>query len=292
VLDQPADWPSIPYGFPLSNQCHRVVDQRGRDRPDWVPGELWVGGIGVAKGYRGDPRSTAARFVEHADRRWFRTGDLVRYRPGGVLEFLGRLDHQVKVQGNRIELGEVEAALRDCRQVAHAVVVAAGRGLAQHLVAFVVADADDLDLDVVRAHTAVAVPAYMLPARYYVLDELPLNHNGKVDRATLATWTSTEEAAAPSEPPHDGWEQTLAAEWDLLLDNKVHSREDNFFALGGNSMLATRLVGALRARFGAATSVRDLFTSPTVAGMANLLAHHANDQTPSQDQAKERGDVP
>ncbi|HEY0465009.1 MAG TPA: amino acid adenylation domain-containing protein, partial [Polyangiaceae bacterium] len=103
----PSHWRSVPYGLPLRNQCYRVVDDRGRDCPDWVSGELWIGGLGVAAGYRGDPEQTAAKFVEHAGRRWYRTGDLGRYWPDGTLEFLGRLDQQVKIRGHRIELGEI-----------------------------------------------------------------------------------------------------------------------------------------------------------------------------------------
>src|SRR5207248_2288218 len=110
----PDGWRSVPYGFPLRNQRFRVVDARGRDCPDWVAGELWIGGIGVARGYRGDLVRTAERFVTVSGERWYRTGDLGRYRPDGTLEFLGRRDHQVKVGGHRIELGEIEAALTGC----------------------------------------------------------------------------------------------------------------------------------------------------------------------------------
>ncbi|MEV6041781.1 amino acid adenylation domain-containing protein, partial [Nonomuraea sp. NPDC052116] len=122
----PAHWTSIPYGLPLRNQRYRVVDGRGRDCPDWVAGELWIGGAGVAIGYRGDPETTSAKFVESGGERWYRTGDLGRYWPDGTLEFLGRADHQVKIRGHRIELGEIEAALEASPQVARAVAVAVG----------------------------------------------------------------------------------------------------------------------------------------------------------------------
>ncbi|MFJ2767106.1 amino acid adenylation domain-containing protein [Streptomyces sp. NPDC087300] len=126
VADIPEHWRSIPYGKPLRNQRFRVVDGRGRDCPDWVPGELWIGGAGVALGYRGAPGLTAESFVEHHDERWYRTGDLGRYWPDGNLEFLGRLDHQVKINGFRVELGEIEAGLQGHPEVASAVVVRAG----------------------------------------------------------------------------------------------------------------------------------------------------------------------
>ncbi|MEU7688210.1 non-ribosomal peptide synthetase, partial [Streptomyces spectabilis] len=287
VLGQLPDWPSIPYGFPLRNQHHRVVDQQGRNRPDWVPGELWIGGAGVAKGYRGNPESTASRFVEHEGERWFRTGDLVRYRPGGVLEFLGRIDHQVKIQGYRIELGEIETALLGCEQVDRAAVVAVGTGLARHLVAFVVPSIDRPNLEKIRTQVATALPTYMCPARYYIVDEVPLSANGKIDRTALLSWTSMDQAAVPGEPPRPGWEQKLAAEWDLLLENKVRSRQDNFFGLGGNSVLATRLARALRTKFSTQTSVRELFTSSTVAEMAALLASRADGQIAADRKAPE-----
>ncbi|NYZ18055.1 amino acid adenylation domain-containing protein, partial [Azospirillum sp. RWY-5-1] len=133
----PPGWRSIPYGFPLANQRYRVVDGLGRDCPDWVPGELWIGGAGVATGYRGDAATTAVRFVEREDGRWYRTGDLGRYWPDGTLEFLGRADHQVKVRGHRIELGEVEAALEAHPSVAQAVVVAVGGRGRRRLAGFV-----------------------------------------------------------------------------------------------------------------------------------------------------------
>nr|WP_198015488.1 non-ribosomal peptide synthetase [Marichromatium purpuratum] len=125
-LPLPPHWRSIPYGRPLANQRYRVVDAQGRDCPDWVPGELWIGGLGVALGYCGDPELTAQRFVEHAGERWYRTGDQGRYWPDGTLEFLGRLDHQVKVRGHRIELGEIEAALNGQAEIARAVALTHG----------------------------------------------------------------------------------------------------------------------------------------------------------------------
>jgi dihydroaeruginoic acid synthetase len=128
VTKVPGHWRSIPYGHPLRGQKYRVVDGRGRDCPDFVPGELWIGGAGVARGYRGDPEQTAERFVEHDGSRWYRTGDLGRYWPDGILEFLGRLDHQVKINGHRVELGEIEAAVRTHPGVDAAVVVRTADG--------------------------------------------------------------------------------------------------------------------------------------------------------------------
>ncbi|MFJ2743753.1 amino acid adenylation domain-containing protein [Streptomyces sp. NPDC087440] len=144
-------WRSVPYGKPLRNQKFRVVDERGQDCPDWVPGELWIGGTGVAEGYRGDPELSAQRFVAHAGERWYRTGDLGRYWPDGNLEFLGRLDHQVKINGFRVELGEIETCLQAHPEIAQAVVVAFTEGH-QELVAAVVEHGPVVD------HGPVAAP--------------------------------------------------------------------------------------------------------------------------------------
>lgn len=142
-LPLPKDWKSIPYGRPLTNQAYRIVDSKGRDCPDWVAGELWIGGAGVASGYRGDAALSAERFVEGNGSRWYRTGDLGRYWPDGTIEFLGRKDFQVKIRGHRIELGEIEAALKQHPGVRDAVVMAAGdpRGTRQ-LVGYIVPDRD------------------------------------------------------------------------------------------------------------------------------------------------------
>lgn len=268
----PSDWPSIPYGSPLTNQRHRIVDHLGRDRPDWAAGELWIGGTGVARGYRGDPHLTADRFVEHADLRWYRTGDLARYRPAGLVEFLGRTDHQVELQGNRIELGEVETALRDCPGVSQAVCLPTGDGLARRLVAFVIArGSTSIELGMVRQHIAGILPKHMHPANYYVIDTLPLTRNGKVDRAVLSEWISTDDDIPCSEPPRAGWEQILAAEWRVLLPAAPSSRRDSFYALGGNSVLATQLASVLRRKYGIPVKIRDLFSSTTLADMASSI---------------------
>ncbi|MFB9682542.1 AMP-binding protein, partial [Streptosporangium vulgare] len=145
VAHVPAHWTSVPYGFPLRNQRFRVVDGRGRDCPDWVAGELWIGGAGVALGYRGDAATTAAKFVHYAGQRWYRTGDLGRYWADGTLEFLGRADHQVKIRGHRLELGEVEAALEACPSVTRAVAVAVGERRQRRLAAFVTPATADPD---------------------------------------------------------------------------------------------------------------------------------------------------
>ncbi|GCD40325.1 non-ribosomal peptide synthetase [Streptomyces chrestomyceticus JCM 4735] len=265
------DWPSLPYGRPLGNQRYRVVDGQGRDCPDWVTGELWIGGVGVARGYRAAPEQTARRFVHHAGARWYRTGDLGRYRPGAVLEFLGRTDHQVKINGYRIELGEIEAALASHHQVARVVAVVTGQGPARRLIAYLLPVADTLDQASVREHARTRLPSYARPEHYLLLDELPLSGNGKVDRGRLAAWAAPEPAPVPDEPPRGAGEQAVAEEWSAVLGREVSSRHERFVDLGGDSLRAMRLASALRARFGRRVPLRTLLEASTVAAMAELL---------------------
>ncbi|MFC9970393.1 amino acid adenylation domain-containing protein [Spirillospora sp. NPDC127200] len=273
-------WKSLPYGLPLSNQRFRVVDPAGRDCPDWVPGELWIGGAGVARGYRGDPDRTAAQFVAHQGHRWYRTGDRARYRPEGLVEFLGREDLQVKINGYRIELGEVEATLAAHPQVTRAVTVVVGTGSAKRIAAFVTSDQAALDLDAVRRHMAAHQPAYCLPALYFQMPELPVTANGKVDRRTLAQWSVPAPESPSGEPPDGDLERALARQWQRLLDRPVHARDVSFFELGGNSMLGMRLIRAIEKEHGHRISMRTLYTAPSIAALAQILNGEASRAEP------------
>jgi aryl carrier-like protein len=274
VVQVEPNWRSIPYGYPLANQRYRVVDGRGRDRPDHVAGELWIGGSGVALGYQGDPQTTAARFVEHACERWYKTGDHGRYDRQGQLEFLGRVDTQVKLRGHRIELGEVEAALEAHPAIARAIVARPDRD-AGHLVAFVVLADTRFDADELTAFVAARVPKYAVPGFIHPLAALPLSRNGKVDRAALAAAVSpsvpTVRKQLAFEPPRGATEQRLAMLWSELLEVRELGRADGFFDLGGDSLLATRLLEHVRRRFGVALTMRALFLSPNLAEFAALV---------------------
>ncbi|MEO3824135.1 amino acid adenylation domain-containing protein [Actinomadura sp. B10D3] len=258
----PPDWRAVPYGVPLRGVACRVVDELGRDRPDWVAGELWIGGGGVADGYAGDPARTADRFVVHEGIRWYRTGDLARYRPDGTLEFLGRRDHQVKVRGFRIELGEVEAALQDHPGVGRAVALLAGGRLAA-----AVAAPAGLDRDAVLAHARDLVPPHMMPELLVRVDELPLTANGKVDRKTLAALAAAEagEAAATFVEPRTALEKVLAGIAAGVLGRERVGADADFFALGGDSVLATTVVARMREALDTtALPVRVLFAERTI----------------------------
>ncbi|WP_179404973.1 non-ribosomal peptide synthetase [Burkholderia guangdongensis] len=274
TLPLPAHWRSIPYGKPLANQRYRVVDAQGRDCPDWVPGELWIGGAGVAVGYRGDPRQTAERFVEHLGERWYRTGDLGRYWPDGNLEFLGRRDHQVKVRGHRIELGEIEAALASLPGVARAVVLTVGQPAAL-AAAFVPSEAgappaaEELT-DALRR----LLPDYMVPAHLLAIEALPLSTNGKVDRhAVAALLAHHTPAKVADEPPLPGLERQVSDIWKEVLACERLSRTDDFFLIGGDSLRATQIVQRLHSRrvSPAPVPLFVLFSSPTVAALADHI---------------------
>jgi yersiniabactin nonribosomal peptide synthetase len=264
------EWVSIPYGTPLPNQRFRVVDPYGRDRPDWVPGELWIGGAGVARGYRADPDRTAVSFVTVDGQRWYRTGDRGRYHPDGNLEFLGRTDHQVKLRGHRIELGEIETRLRELAGVTHVAVWVENSGPGRRLVAAVAGT--DLRPDGVRAALIDAVPSYMIPEHIHVLDAMPLNANGKVDRAALARIAAPPaEPSAAAVPPRSATERAVAEIWQDLLQVAEVSRDTGFFELGGDSLTAIRVAQRLDRRFGVELTLRQLFDHPTLAQVAALV---------------------
>ncbi|MEV5311958.1 amino acid adenylation domain-containing protein [Streptomyces sp. NPDC052610] len=275
----PAHWRSVPYGTPLRNVRCRVVDGRGRDCPDWVPGELWIGGDGVALGYRRDPARTADRFVERDGTRWYRTGDLARYRPDGSLEFLGRRDHQVKLRGFRIEPGEVEAALARHPAVRRAV-AGLTRGPGVQLAAAVAAAPGTAEGEL-RDWVRQALPPHMVPARIAVAGELPLTANGKLDRrAVRALWEAGAEEPA-HRAPGSALETVVARVWADVLGADRVGLDDGFFALGGDSVLATVIVARLREALDTSeVTVRSLFAGLTAGGMAERLA--AEEETPGR----------
>ncbi|MFC9968789.1 amino acid adenylation domain-containing protein [Nocardia ignorata] len=274
----PAEWTAVPYGTPLRNVRCRVVGPAGNDCPDWVSGELWIGGDGVAAGYRKDPERTADRFVAHEGVRWYRTGDLARYLPDGGLEFLGRADHQVKIRGYRVELGEVESALRAVPGVRHAVAAVVGKA-APKLVALVVpTPGTALDADTVLAAAAELVPTYMVPTRLELLPELPLTPNAKPDRKAIRAVLEKGEAAEEFVAPRNDLERALAAVIGEVLATERIGVTDDFFALGGDSVLATTAVARIREWLDAPdTVVADLFTARSVEGLAKRMTQRENE---------------
>ncbi|MET9400200.1 amino acid adenylation domain-containing protein [Kitasatospora sp. NPDC002965] len=263
------DCATAPLGRPFGNVGAHVLDALRRPVPVGVPGELYVSGAGVARGYLGRDDLTAERFTEVAGRRCYRTGDLVRRRPDGAVEFLGRIDHQVKIRGFRVEIGEVEAELTARPEVREAVVAARGEGAARTLVGYLVpADpAAAPDPGTLRAALRTRLPDYMVPAVLVVLAALPLNANGKVDRAALPEPVATRPVPAGGGEPATATEHAVAAAYRQVLVAEEVGAADDFFALGGDSFSAVHAVRLI----GRGLSVIDLFQHPTVRELAALL---------------------
>lgn len=273
--DPPAHWAAVPYGTPLPNIACRVVGADGADRPDWVAGELWVAGRGIASGYRGRPDLTAEKFVEHDGRTWYRTGDLARYLPDGTLEFVGRADHRVKISGYRIELGEVESALRRLPGVAEAVVVALTEPGGREVLAAAVRTGDPVvSVAGLQAGLAESLPEHMIPRQLQVVSAIPYTVSGKIDRRAVTADLAAAMAAGDGyREPAGPLQRALAAIVAEVLGAARVGADDDFFALGGDSVLATAAVSRIRTWLDAPGAVvADIFATRTVAGLASRLA--------------------
>ncbi|MGH8027450.1 MAG: beta-ketoacyl synthase N-terminal-like domain-containing protein, partial [Pseudoxanthomonas sp.] len=267
----PGDAATIPIGRPIADTSLQVLDANGSPVARGESGELYIGGRGVARGYLGRPELDAERFVTDAGgQRLYRTGDLVRWREDGVLLFLGRADQQVKIRGFRIEPGEIEAVLSSHADVqACAVVAREGAGSDKRLVAYVVPRGAIFDLASLRAHLHASLPDYMVPAAFVRLATLPVTPNGKLDRAALpAPGSARPELASLYRAPRAGLETALCEAFANVLGIERAGADDGFFELGGDSLLALRLLHQLRlSGVGDLTPVR-LFETPTPAGLA------------------------
>ena len=272
-----------PLGRPLANQQIYILDRRLQPVRPGTPGELVIGGDGVVRGYLNRPELTAERFVPHpilAGMRAYRTGDLARQRADGTLEFLGRLDHQVKIRGHRIELGEIEAALAGHEQISEALLIARTDDGAARLVAYLVpVDGNLPSPDALRAHLRACLPEFMVPSNFVLLDALPRTPNGKVDRKALPEPGSVREVGAEEGPnlvsPQTPLESHIRAIWcDMLKLSRV-GLEENFFDLGGNSLLAVQFTHRLRKETGHVLPLAAMLNEPTVAGLARIVENEA-----------------
>ena len=272
-------WVSIPYGRPIQNARYYILNSRLIPCPVGVPGDLYIGGECLCSGYGNDPVLTAQKFIPDpfslvSGQRIYKTGDLARFFPDGNMEFLGRIDHQVKVRGFRIELGEIEAALSQHEHVRDSVVIACGEARSEkRLVAYIVAtEKPGPTVSELRSFLSHKLPEYMLPSTFIMLDELPLTGNGKLDRRALPEPDKTRpDLEASFVAPRTQEEKILAGIWADVLGIKSVGVHDDFFELGGHSMLATQIVSRVRRTFQIEFPLHKLFSSPTVAQMALIV---------------------
>ena len=268
---------TVPIGRPIANTQIYILDPYLNPVPIGVPGELYVGGVSLGRGYLNRPELTQAKFIpnpfsSNLSDRLYKTGDLARYLSDGNIEFLGRIDHQVKVRGFRIELGEIEAVLNTHPQIQQAVVIAREELPGnKRLVAYVVSEDESLTTNQLREFLKQKLPEYMVPSAFVTLDSLPLTPNGKVDRKALPApdgdFAREQEYVAPRTPS----EQIIANIFANVLGVPNVGVHDNFFDLGGHSLLATQLISRTQQAFEQKLTLQRLFKSPTIAGIAQSL---------------------
>jgi natural product biosynthesis luciferase-like monooxygenase protein/non-ribosomal peptide synthase protein (TIGR01720 family) len=289
-LDEPgvSSTDTVPIGRPIGNTRLYILDARLQPVPLGVVGELFIGGDGVARGYLGRPEVDAERFIP--DRfsgrrgdRLYRTGDLARHRDDGNVEYVGRMDSQVKLRGHRIELGEIERVVSAHPAVRDSTVVLRDGGTEhERLVAYVVSRAGSrVSAPELRSHLEDRLPRYMLPAAFVVLEALPLTPNGKVDRAALPAPERATEPEVVYVGPRTPTEEVLATAWADVLGLDRVGVEDNFFDLGGHSLVATRVVSRIRSALGIDVPLRALFEAPTVAALARAVDAFRSRDLPS-----------
>ncbi|HEU0299643.1 MAG TPA: amino acid adenylation domain-containing protein, partial [Longimicrobium sp.] len=269
--------PSVPIGAPIANMRAYVLDGAGEPVPAGVVGELFLGGVGIARGYLDRPRLTAERFIPdpfggEAGARLYRTGDLARWRRDGTMEFLGRGDDQVKVRGFRIEPGEIEARLAEHAGVREAVVVVREDAPGDlSLAAYYVAEGDAVGVEALRAHLAERLPEYMVPSAYVVVKAWPLTPNGKLDRGALPAPGDDARARPDHEALATAMEVAVAEIWAKVLGVERVGRHDDFFKLGGHSLRAVQVVSRVRQALGIKVSLGQLFDRRVLADFARAL---------------------
>ena len=281
IGDVDPGWVTIPYGYPMVNQSWHVRDRNGRPCPTWVPGELYIGGVGLAKGYWNDAEKTSRSFRIDAltGERLYRTGDLGRYLPGGCIEWMGRVDFQVKVQGHRIELGEIEAALAEHPGVRQAVVAVQESARTHHrrLVGYIVPTGNSpADVRQLESFLQSKLPTHMVPTAWRTMARLPLTDNGKVDRKVLLQVRPEEDAEAEETRQHaapgNSVESRLQAIWERILGASGIGVTDDFFELGGQSFDAIRIFALIKEEFGRAYTLSDMWRARTIRELGKGIA--------------------
>ncbi len=272
------DGQEVPIGYPIHNVQVYILDQHGQPVPVGVPGELHIGGAGLARGYLNQAELTAEKFIDNpfSDRplaRLYKTGDLARYRSDGKIEYLGRIDNQVKIRGFRIELAEIEAILSQHADVRQTTVIAReDTPGSPRLVAYLVRHQESAPtISDLRRFVASKLPEYMIPSAFVFLEALPLTPNGKIDRRALPVPDLTRERAIAFVAPRTPSEEMLALIWGDVLGVELVGIHDNFFELGGHSLLATQLISRVRTTFGMELPLRSLFQAATIADLAEHI---------------------
>jgi amino acid adenylation domain-containing protein len=276
------NWKSIPYGQPMANSKYYILNEALEDCPVWVPGEMYCAGVQLAKGYCHDAQKTSAKFITHprTGERLYRTGDLGRYLPDGNIEFVGRVDFQIKIRGYRIEAGEIEAALNQHPGVRSAVITAVGEERnKERLVAYIVPDENPTpSIEELSEFLKKKLPDYMVPSAFVFLDALPLSANGKVDRRALPIQEGLLQKLEVSYvAPQTDIEQIIATVWQELLGVEKVGVNDNFFDLGGNSLLLTKTYSEFKNRLPNEVqflSLIDLFNYSTIKSLSQHLSQN------------------
>jgi amino acid adenylation domain-containing protein len=267
------EWRSIPYGRPITNNAFYILNDQLQPAPVGVAGELYIGGVGVARGYANDPGKTAASFVEDPfTKQWggrmYKTGDLGRMLPEGIMEFIGRKDNQVKVRGHRVELGEVESVIRQNKTISHAAVLLSRDK--KQLIGFIV-PGKYYDRDTMIAGLRKKLPDYMVPGKWVELEAMPLTSNGKTDVKALQNMLMPEKVRREYIAPRNECEKTMAAVWEQVLGVEQVGINDNFFDMGGQSLMAVELITELEKKVGKELPVNIIYKYPTIAELYNFL---------------------
>ncbi|KAG0006016.1 hypothetical protein BGZ79_010664 [Entomortierella chlamydospora] len=271
-----------PIGRPHANKKVYILDTHKKPVPVGVVGELYIAGVGIARGYLNRPDLTDKAFFPdpfsgEKESRMYKTGDMARYLPDGNMTFMGRDDHQVKIRGFRIELGEIETRLSEHPMVREAVVLALGEGVSKRLVAYVVAEDSERLVHSLREHLVPKLPDYMVPAAFVRMDKLPLTSTGKLDRKAFPEPGGDAFVSQGYEAPQGDIELSLALIWSELLKIDRVGRYDNFFTLGGHSLIAVKLTGKIKSQFGIDLRLQTLFRAPTIAQLSPYICQKSND---------------
>jgi hypothetical protein len=280
----------VPIGRPIANTELYILDERQGLVPVGVSGELYVGGVSLARGYLHGAGLTAERFVPHpfsavGGARLYRTGDLARYRASGEIEFLGRLDQQLKIRGYRVEPSEIETVLRDHSSVFDCVVLVPEEEAAKaRLVAYVLpAPQQKPSAKELREYLSTRLPGYMIPAAFVLLEAFPLNHEGKIDRAALPAPQMSPELAGTFVPCQTPMQKAVAGIWSEMLGLSRVSLHDNFFEIGGHSLLATQVAWKINEAFRINLSLRGFFEATTISQQSELIESMLTQNVPARE---------